>query len=59
MEETKSFEDLVKEQGGTIEPWTPSEEFIRGFSEYMKESIRQSRINAAKALESARNIIIF
>lgn len=59
MEETKSFEDLAREQGGTVEPWIPSEEFMRDFSVYMEESIRQSRINAAKALESAKEIIIF
>lgn len=59
MEETKSFEDLAKEQGGTVEPWTPSKEFIRDFSAYMEESIRQSRINMAKALDSAKHIFIF
>lgn len=59
MEETKSFEDLAREQGGTVEPWNPSEEFLRDFQEYMKESIRQSRLNHAKAIESASKIIIF
>lgn len=59
MEETMSFEELVKKEGGTITPYEPSEEFTREFSEYMRESIRQSRENFAKALESARNIIIF
>ena len=50
MEETKSFEDLAREQGGTVESWIPSEEFMRDFSAYMEESIRQSRINAANIL---------
>lgn len=59
MEETKSFEDLAREQGGTVEPWIPSEEFMRDFSTYMEESIRQSRINMAKALDSAKHIFIF
>lgn len=59
MEELKSFFDLAREQGGTVEPWSPSEEFMREFSAYMEESIRQSRINAAKAFESARHIFIF
>jgi hypothetical protein len=59
MEKFKTFEDLVEEMGGTITTWEPSEEFLRDFEEYMKESIRQSRINEAKALESAKNIIIF
>lgn len=59
MEETKSFEDLAREQGGTVEPWIPSEEFMRDFSTYMEESIRQSRINMAKALDSVKHIFIF
>lgn len=59
MEETKSFYDLAREQGGTIEPWNPSEEFMRDFCEYMEESIKQSRINLQKAIESSKKIIIF
>ena len=59
MSETKSFEDLVREQGGTIEPWEPSEEFLRDFEEYMKESIRQSRKMHEEALKSARDIFIY
>ena len=59
MEKLKTFEDLVKEMGGTITPYDPGEEFYREFCAYMEESIRQSRINHAKALESARDIIIF
>jgi YesN/AraC family two-component response regulator len=59
MEKFKTFKDLAEEIGGTITPWEPGEEFLRDFEEYMKESIRQSRINEAKALESAKNIIIF
>lgn len=59
MEEIKSFEDLVREQGGTITPWEPSEEFTREFCEYMKESIRQSRLNHARVIEEAKKIIIF
>ena len=51
MEETKSFEDLAREQGGTITPWEPSEEFIRDFQAFMEESIRQSRLNHARAIE--------
>lgn len=51
MEETKSFEDLAIEQGGTVTPWEPSEEFIRDFQAYMAESIRQSRLNQARAVE--------
>ena len=35
------------------------EELLREFQEYMEESIRQSIINQAKAIESASKIIIF
>ena len=59
MEETKSFEDLAREQGGTIEPWNPSEEFLRDFQAYMEESVRQSRLNQARAIIEASKIIIF
>lgn len=59
MEEVKTFEDLVREQGGTITPWEPSEEFIRDFQAFMEESIRQSRLNHARAIEETRKIIIF
>ena len=59
MEKFKTFEDLVEEMGGTITPWEPSEEFLRYFEEYMKESIRQSRINEARAIKSARDIFIY
>lgn len=59
MEEVKSFDDLVREQGGTITPWEPSMEFIRDFQAFMEESIRQSRLNHARAIEEARKIIIF
>ena len=59
MEEVKTFEDLVREQGDTITPWEPSEEFIRDFQAFMEESIRQSRLNHARAIEEARKIIIF
>ena len=59
MEKFKTFEDLVEEMGGTITPWEPSEEFLRNFEEYMKESIRQSRINEARAIKSARDIFIY
>ena len=55
MEETKSFIDLAEK----VEPWNPSEEFLREFQEYMEESIRQSIINQAKSIESASKIIIF
>ena len=58
MEKVKSFEDLVREQGGTITPWEPDEEFIREFQEYMEKSVRESRLNHARAVEEARNIII-
>lgn len=59
MEESKSFEDLAREQGGEIKPWEPSEEFLRDFEAFTKESVRQSILNHAKAVEEARNIIIF
>jgi hypothetical protein len=59
MEKFKTFEDLAEESGGTITTWDPGEEFYKDFCKYMEESVRQSRINAAKALESAREIIIF
>lgn len=55
MEECKSFYDLAEK----VEPWNPSREFLEEFQKYMKESIRQSRINEARAIESARHIIIF
>ena len=58
MEKFKTFEDLVKEQGGTIMPWNPSKEFMEEFSEYMKKSIQESRINLAKAIEESKNIFI-
>jgi hypothetical protein len=59
MEKFKTFEDLVEEMGGIITPWEPGEEFLRDFEEYMKESIRQSRINEARAIKSARDIFIY
>lgn len=59
MEKFKTFEDLVEEMGGTITPWEPGEEFYKDFCEYMKKSIMESKINMAKALESAKDIIIF
>lgn len=59
MEKFKTFEDLVEEMGGTITPWEPGEEFLRDFEEYMKESIRQSRLNHARVIEEAKKIIIF
>ena len=55
MEEIKGFEDIADK----VEPWTPSEEFLRDFQKYMENSIRESKINAAKALISARDIVIF
>lgn len=58
MEECKSFEDLAREQGGTVTPWNPSEEFMREFEEYMEKLIRESRRNAAEAWKSAANIFI-
>ena len=58
MEECKSFEDLAREQGGTVTPWTPSEEFMRDFEEYMEKSVRESKRNAAEAWKSAANIFI-
>ena len=59
MEKAKTFEELVKEQGGTITPWEPTKEFLEEFEKFMKESIRQSNINHAKAIEEASKIIIF
>lgn len=58
MEKCKSFEDLAREQGGTITPWNPSEEFMREFEEYMEKSVRESKRNAAEAWKSAANIFI-
>ena len=58
MEKFKSFEDLAREQGGTVEPWNPSEEFMREFVEYMRESIRESKRMEAEAWKSAADIII-
>ena len=55
MEEFKSFYDLAEK----VEPWNPSKEFLEEFQKYMEESIRQSRINQAKAIEFASKIIIF
>ena len=59
MEEVMTFEDLVEKEGGTITLWEPSEEFMKDFQAFMEESIRQSRLNEAKAIEEARNIIIY
>jgi len=58
MEKCKSFEDLAREQGGTVTPWNPSEEFMREFEEYMEKSVRESRRNAAEAWKSAADIFI-
>ena len=58
MEKFKSFEDLAREQGGTVTPWNPSEEFMREFEEYMEKSVRESRRNAAEAWKSAADIFI-
>lgn len=58
MEDTKSFEELSKEYGGTVKPWIPSKEFINEFQEYMRKSIMESRENMAKAIESARKTFI-
>lgn len=55
MEEFKSFYDLADK----VEPWNPSKEFMEEFSEYMEESIRQSKKMAAEALISSRDIVIF
>ena len=55
MEEFKSFYELADK----VEPWNPSKEFLEDFQKYMEESIRQSIINEAKAIESASKIIIF
>ena len=53
MEELESFYDLADK----VEPFEP--DYTDEFIEYMEESVRQSRINHAKAIESARHIIIF
>ena len=58
MEKCKSFEDLAREQGGTITPCNPSEEFMKEFVEYMEKSVRESKRNAAEAWKSAADIII-
>ena len=55
MEETLSFFDLADE----ITPFNPTEDFLREFQAYMEKSIMESRLNEAKAWESARDIIIF
>ncbi len=57
-EKFKSFEDLAREQGGTVTPWNPSEEFMKEFEEYMEKSVRESRRNAAEAWKSAADIFI-
>lgn len=59
MEEFKHFEDLAIEQGGIVEPWQPTEEFLRDFEEFMKKSIQESRLNQAIAEQEAKNIIIY
>lgn len=59
MEETMSFEDLAIKEGGTVTPFEINEEFLIAFQKHMEESIRQSRINYARAIEDARKIIIF
>ena len=58
MEKCKSFEDLAREQGGTVESWNPSEEFTREFVEYMEKSVIESKRMEAEAWKSARDIII-
>ena len=55
MEKFKTFEEMAEESA----TWIPSKEFMEGFQKFMEESIRQSRINSAKAFISARDIIIF
>ncbi len=55
MEECKSFYDLAEK----VESWNPTSEFLEDFQKYMEESIRQSIINEARAIESASKIIIF
>jgi hypothetical protein len=55
IEKTKTFFDLADKVG----PWNPGKEFLEDFQEYMEESIQQSRINMARAIESAKEIIIF
>ncbi len=58
MEKFKSFEDLAREQGGTVTPCNPSEEFMKEFEEYMEKSVRESRRNSAEAWKSAADIFI-
>ncbi len=53
MEDIKGFEDIAEK----VEPFNPT--YTDEFCEYMEKSIRESKINAAKALISARDIIIF
>ena len=53
MEECKSFYDLAEK----VESFEP--DYTDEFIEYMEESIRQSIINEARAIESASKIIIF
>lgn len=54
MEELKGFEDLAEK----IEPYNLSEGFIKEFSEYMKNSIRESNRMHAEANESAKHIYL-
>lgn len=58
MEKFKSFEDLAREQCGTVTPWNPSKEFLKEFKEYMEKSVRESKRNASEAWKSAADIII-
>lgn len=59
MEKFKSFEDTAREQKCRIEPWCPSEEFIKDYQSYMAESIRQSQKMHAEAIRTSRDIMIF
>ena len=52
MEETLSFEDLAEK----VEPFNPT--YTDEFCGYMEKSIRESRLNEARAWLSARDIII-
>ena len=55
MEKFKTFEEMAEESA----TWIPSKEFMEGFQKFMEESIRQSRINEAKAIRSAFETMIF
>lgn len=59
FEEVMTFEEMAKKEGGNVEVYEPSKEFLEDFQAYMEESIRESNKNAALAELSAKDVIIF